>query len=214
MQNMDWIKQRQNAANCKNKEFAQTSDCSVPSNIQNKSAATKGDTNSGLIDNNTHDILCLNKVLLLGDLVDVLPSPNNKTFLQDSVLFVSEKCFLQKDMRKKTIYAYVKKLAILYVSSEISAIGAAMSLCPKRIEFKNLTGWMDCNQATEKVMCLNFKIVQLPQDLRKYIITHAFCHFVENNHGDSFWHRLKQQIPNYTQCQDKLKEYQFLLDIL
>lgn len=159
--------------------------------------------------------LCVGrKTLLFGDVVEVMPSTSTKTYIEGDILYINDRAYQNKDLRLKTINAYLKRVAQLYVSSEVSKMGTAISLCPSKIEFKDVSkGWVRCSLATERIFCVDYRISQLPQELRTYIIAHAFAHFVSAQHDDKFWMALASFAPKYESCCEQLKQYEFLKEI-
>ena len=177
----------------------------LPSRLQSS------DTTS---DKLVRDILAGRKTVFMGDVVDVESSANSKTFMENNTLYISEKCYQIRDSRLKAIKNYLKKMTLLYVSGEISQFGSNVSLCPARIEFRD-TGdfWVKCSLAAQKILSMDFRIVQLPQNLRIYLIAHAFAHFSHPIHDDKFWNYVSNVIPRYRDCAKQLEQYQFLKNI-
>lgn len=155
------------------------------------------------------------KTILMGDVVEVVPSVSVRTYFEQNTLYISEKQFHNRDTRLKAIKIYLKKMASLYVSSEIADFGSSISLCPIKIEFKDIseTNWLKCSMAAQRVISIDYRIVQLPENLRKYIIAHAFAHFFNPIHDGKFWNCMSNVLPNYQDYAKQLEYYSFLKDI-
>lgn len=154
------------------------------------------------------------KMLLLGDVVNVAASVSNKIYLERDTLYLPEAQYMSRETRLKATKAYAKKMCALYIAGEVSDFGCSMSLCPAKIEFKDLSDcWMKCTLAAQKVLCLNYRIVHLPQNLRKYLIVHAFAHFNFPTHDDKFWNFVSNVSPHFEDGINELDKYSFLLEL-
>ena len=110
--------------------------------------------------------------------------------------------------------AYLKKIASAYVSNEIANFGSDISLCPSKIEFRdNDDFWVKCSLASQRILCFDYRIVQLPQKLRRYVIVHAFAHFAHPLHDDDFWNFISNALPRYKDYAKELERYRVLKEI-
>ncbi len=147
------------------------------------------------------EIFAGRKTMILGDVVSVAPSLSGKTYLDGSTLYMAEK-------------SYLKKIAFLFVASEVSAFGSSVSLCPQKIEFKDIGDcWCKCSLAAQKILCFDYRLTQLPQNYRNYVIAHAFAHFHYATHDDAFYSHLSNVIPHYEDVANQIEIYDFLKDI-
>ena len=144
------------------------------------------------------EIFAGRKTVIMGDVVDVVKSMYNKTYLDGSSLYISEKLYADRALRVKAIKAYLRKTAGLYVASEVASFGSGVSLCPL---------------ASERVLCLDYRITQLPLNLRTYLIAHAFAHFYIPTHDENFWNYISNLMPRYEDYRKQLEKYDFLKDI-
>ncbi len=159
------------------------------------------------------DIFCGKQCLLFGDVVSVRPTVESRCYLEDCI-YLPEKYFARKDSRLKALNSYLKKLSQQSVSDAISRFGCNASLCPTKIEFKNInSGWLKCTNPAEKVITFDFRICQLPTKLQQYLIVHAFSHFTNDGHDEAFWNTVSNYMPRYKSCVEELKQYDFLKDI-
>lgn len=160
------------------------------------------------------DFFAGRKTMILGDVVSVEESMYAKTYLDGSVLYISEKSCKSKTDRIKAIKAYLRKVSALYLASEISDFGTNVSLCPAKIQFKELTGsWLSCADAGQRILTIDYRVTQLPQELRSYLIAHAFAHFNNPAHDDNFSNYLSNILPRYKDTERKLDNYAFFKDI-
>lgn len=160
------------------------------------------------------DIFAGRKTVVMGDVIAVKESATGKTYMDGDVLYVSAKFFDARENRLKAIKAYLKKLASLYVADEIANFGSDVSLCPAKIEFRdNSDFWVKCTLASQRILCFDYRIVQLPQNLRRYVIAHAFAHFAHPIHDDGFWKFVANVVPQYRECAKELEKYRLLKEI-
>lgn len=154
------------------------------------------------------------KTLVMGDVITICESASSKTYLDGNILYLSCKYYNLRESRLKAIKSFLKKLATLYVADEIANFGSDISLCPAKIEFReNGDFWVKCSLASQRILCFDFRIVQLPHNLRRYVIAHAFAHFSHPIHDDGFWDFLSDTIPKYREYSNELKNYQILKEV-
>lgn len=160
------------------------------------------------------DIFAGRKTMVLGDVIKIEPSMSSKTYLDGSSLYIAEKYFNDRELRIKAIKSYLKKIAFLFVASEVSTFGSSVSLCPQKIEFKDVGDcWCKCSLASQKILCFDYRLTQLPQNLRNYVIAHAFAHFQFASHSEAFWNHISNVVPHYEDLEQQLATYNFLQDI-
>lgn len=205
-ENSDWINNQKKAATEQAKKAAPEE---VPAN-HHGSVCDKEFDQQQIV----KDIFAGRKTMVLGDIISIEPSASSKTYLDGNTLYIGEKYYNSRELRIKAIKSYLKKIAFLFVASEVSSFGSSVSLCPQKIEFKD-TGdcWCKCALASQKSLCFDFRITQLPQNLRYYVIAHAFAHFRFTAHDDAFWNHVSNIIPHYADLDKQLSAYDFLKDI-
>ena len=209
-QNSEWIRQQKRDAivtkseqNLPVKSFPQVAKNRMLKNdrIKTNESSLKADIFSG------------KKTLLMGDVISVVSGCGARTYLDGSVLYINEKFCQSREARLKAIRTYLKKMAQLYVSTEIADFGSKVSLCPTRIEFREIGEfWLKCSMASQRILSFDFRIVQLPKNLRAYLIAHAFAHFIQPIHDDKFSSFVADFIPRCQECQRQLETYHYLLD--
>lgn len=211
-ENIEWIRsQKERAATIKQASSTYLTDATVAANKYFDSPSLSQQQHASDI---IGDVFAGRKTFVLGDIVDVLPSASTKTHMEDNTLYINDKYFNSKELRLKAIASYLKRIAQIYVSTEVSKFGASHSLCPAKIEFKNIPqGWCKCSLAGEKFLCLDYRISQLPENLRVYLIAHSFAHFYSFQHDDKFYNTLEHFVPNYSALRLELENYEYLKDI-
>ena len=105
-------------------------------------------------------------------------------------------------------------MATLDDSTEIANFGSRISLCPTKIEFREIPdAWLKCSQAAQRILTIDYRVVQLPQNLRQYVIAHAFAHFFHPIHDQKFWKCVASVLPRYEEYARQLEKYRFLKDV-
>jgi len=86
-------------------------------------------------------------------------------------------------------------------------IAKTMGLTPSSIKITNAkTRWGSCSAAGG----INYpwRIIQLPDDLSDYVITHEIAHLRELNHSARFWAIVANTMPDHQTRRKRLKELQ------
>ncbi|MEI8373916.1 MAG: SprT family zinc-dependent metalloprotease [Planctomycetota bacterium] len=66
------------------------------------------------------------------------------------------------------------------------------------------TRWASCS--LKKNLSLNIKLLFIPPDLVRYVITHELCHTVHMNHSSEFWRLVACHEPAYRTLDNALRE--------
>lgn len=160
------------------------------------------------------DIINGYKTVLNGNVVNVRSAIGNKSYLEKDVLFISEKHFSDRDARLKAVKNFLKRVAEERVAEEVAAFGSAVSLCPVKIEFRdNADFWVKCSLAANRSLCFDFRLAQLPPDLRRYVIAHGFAHFEHTLHDEGFWEFVSNTVPDYREYDRLLEKYSILKNL-
>ena len=67
------------------------------------------------------------------------------------------------------------------------------------------TQWGSCNAAA--VISLSWRLVMAPPAVFRYVAVHELCHLVHLDHSPRFWRLVEQQMPDYEQHKDWLREH-------
>ena len=61
---------------------------------------------------------------------------------------------------------------------------------------------------------LNWRIICTPPAVQDYLIVHELLHQVHHNHSASFWKAVQSKFPRYRECDDWLKQHDFIMGLL
>ena len=152
------------------------------------------------------------KTLICGELIDVMSYQDKKPELIDVILYIKPQKFKVKYSRNAEVQKFLLRLAKDFLPQEISSIGTKMSLCPCKITIKALHSdqWIVCTNPKQREICLDYRVVQLPSKLRKFLMIHSFAHFYQAVHNYAFWQVVQQYMGNYTDCLNQLSDFSFL----
>lgn len=162
------------------------------------------------------EMFAFKKVLIAGQIFDVVGGDVKKAILNGETVVLEEKVFGDAAKRKKAITSFLKMLAKECLRQEISQFGTSIALCPSAINVTALktSGWIKCSDMQNKVVTIDYRAVQLPFELRNYLVAHAFSHFFQLGHDAEFFRVLSNYLPNFEMLQNKLQNYWFLKEIV
>lgn len=66
------------------------------------------------------------------------------------------------------------------------------------------TRWASCSP--QRNLSLNTKLLFLPPELVRYVLTHELCHILHMNHSKEFWRLVEAYEPNYRSLDRALRE--------
>lgn len=162
------------------------------------------------------EMYCCKKVLIAGKLFEVVGGDVTKTILDGSKVVVCEKVFGHAEKRRKAIAAFLKMIANDCLRREISQFGTKVALCPSAIKVADLKGdrWIRCSDMQNRVVTIDFRAIQLPSNLRNYLIAHVFSHFFSPGHDSEFYRTLYGHLNDFESLQNMLEKYSFVKEIV
>lgn len=110
---------------------------------------------------------------------------------------------LEPDPRP-VIEHHLRRLAVRELPARVRALADEHRLAVKRVTVRNQsTRWGSCS--TSGAISLNWRLVQLPDYVRDYIILHELMHLRELNHSRRFWTLVAEVCPRYREAERWLK---------
>lgn len=101
-------------------------------------------------------------------------------------------------------YRKYVKLARAVVASRLEFFNRRYGFAYNRVAIKNQkTCWGSCSGKAN--LNFNYKIINLPEEMRDYVIVHELCHLKELNHSRNFWKLVEQALPDYRELRRRLK---------
>ena len=153
--------------------------------------------------------------MLAGKILSIAGGDCRNAYLDDDKLIVNERAFREIEGRRKAVGAFLKTVAKQCLRQEISRFGTSTALCPTAINVTRISnsGWIRCADMANKVVSIDYRVVQLPYELRNYLIAHVFSHFFQPAHDMDFFRVLSNYLPNFELLQKRLDTYAFLKEI-
>ena len=95
-----------------------------------------------------------------------------------------------------------------FIKSKLDELNKTYNFEYNNIYIKNHSSrWGSCS--SKKNINFNYRIINLPEDLSEYIISHELCHLGEMNHSKRFWNLVAKTIPDHKKRRAELKKIIF-----
>lgn len=109
-----------------------------------------------------------------------------------------------KDDVRADIERDLRHLARERLVPRLYELAAGHGLSVSRVTIRNQRSrWGSCSRA--KAIALNFRLVQMPQDVCDYVLIHELMHLRQQNHGPRFWALVEQACPDYRDAERWLR---------
>jgi hypothetical protein len=107
---------------------------------------------------------------------------------------------------REVVERHLRRLAGIELPARTLEL-AALHQCPVRaVSVRNQRSrWGSCSR--RGAISLNWRLVQVPVEVRDYIILHELMHLQEMNHSRRFWSHVAAVCPGYEQCEAWLREH-------
>ncbi|MEO6748543.1 MAG: SprT family zinc-dependent metalloprotease [Casimicrobiaceae bacterium] len=116
------------------------------------------------------------------------------------------------DERKLATFVthWLREEALRLLAPRVVEFARAVTTATPPIKLSNAkSDWGSCNQRGE--IHLNWRLVQLPDELADYVVAHEVAHLVELNHSPRFWAVVERLMPGHGQRRCALEEWTALL---
>jgi len=160
--------------------------------------------------NINNEILEYEKVLILGERINIIERNNKKSELKDGALYIKKEIDLIKKI--KILEKFLKLYGSEIIGNRIHYFSNLMQLEPTSIKFSNAKKrWGSCDSLGN--ININWRIIMLPPVLIDYIIIHELSHLIEMNHSVDFWNIVASIMPNWKENRELLRKSNFILTL-
>jgi predicted metal-dependent hydrolase len=98
----------------------------------------------------------------------------------------------------------MRQLARERLVPRLHELAAQYGLTISRVTIRNQRSrWGSCSRA--RAIALNFRLVQMPPEVRDYVLIHELMHLRQQNHGPRFWGLVEQACPSYRDAERWLR---------
>jgi predicted metal-dependent hydrolase len=105
----------------------------------------------------------------------------------------------------EAVRAWLKAEARAVLPSRLRALAAAHGLAVRAVSIRNQrTRWGSCS--SDGRISLNWRLVQMPDDVRDYVLLHELMHLKVRNHSPRFWREVQKVCPDYERARLWLRE--------
>jgi predicted metal-dependent hydrolase len=107
---------------------------------------------------------------------------------------------------RPAIEADLRALARLELVPRLQAFAAAHGITVERVRIRSQRSrWGSCAPSGD--IALNFRLVQMPPDVRDYVLVHELMHRRQQNHSRRFWRLVEAACPNFRDAERWLKTH-------
>ena len=98
----------------------------------------------------------------------------------------------------------LKELARVELEPRLRALAAMHSLSVTKVIVRNQQSrWGSCSCGG--TIALNFRLVQMPDDVRDYVLLHELMHLKQQNHSRRFWRLVEGVCPRFREAERWLR---------
>ena len=107
---------------------------------------------------------------------------------------------------RPAVETHLRRLAISELTRRTEELAAKLQCVVKRVVVRNQrTRWGSCS--CHGAISLNWRLIQLPDHVRDYIIIHELMHLRHLNHSPRFWAAVEAACPDYRRAEEWLKRH-------
>jgi predicted metal-dependent hydrolase len=101
----------------------------------------------------------------------------------------------------------LRERAKLEVPRRLQELAAEHHLIVRRVNIRNQRSrWGSCS--ARGVICLNWRLVMMPESVRDYVLIHELMHLKRLDHSPRFWRLVERACPGYQAARRWLRTWQ------
>jgi predicted metal-dependent hydrolase len=98
-----------------------------------------------------------------------------------------------------------RQVVMAFTPPLVERWAAIIGVKPGKLAYRNMVSrWGSCNVKTGRI-CINIQLAAQPPECLEYVVVHELCHLREANHGPRFHALLDAYLPDWRQCERKLR---------
>ena len=106
---------------------------------------------------------------------------------------------------RPAVEARLRRLAGIELETRTRELSRQLNLAIRRVSIRNQRSrWGSCS--IRGTISLNWRLIQMPDWVRDYVIVHELMHLREMNHSPRFWRRVWEVCPHYREAIRWIKE--------
>jgi predicted metal-dependent hydrolase len=147
-------------------------------------------------------------ILYRGEDVQLIVSPNHDGNI---VRFADQTVPVQNPANlRPAIERHLRKLAVPELTTRTQDLAVVHGLSIKHVTIRNQRSrWGSCSR--RGAISLNWRLIQMPDSVRDYILLHELAHAKEHNHSPRFWRLVEQLCPNYKDAKVWIRTHRGIL---
>lgn len=111
---------------------------------------------------------------------------------------------------RHAIEKHLRRLAARELPGRVRELAALHGCVVSQVSVRNQrTRWGSCSR--KGAISLNWRLIQVPESVRDYIILHELMHLREMNHSPRYWAQVAAVCPNYRESEAWLRANSSLL---
>ena len=148
------------------------------------------------------------EILYRGEKVQLIVSPNHDGHVVqfgDLTLHVPHTANLRPAVER-----HLRKLATGELTARTLELAKLHGLSVKRVTIRNQRSrWGSCSRCEN--ISLNWRLLQMPDTVRDYVILHELAHTREHNHSQRFWRLVGELCPEYRAAKLWIRQHRGML---
>ncbi|MBL4576121.1 MAG: M48 family metallopeptidase [Opitutaceae bacterium] len=117
----------------------------------------------------------------------------------------------EMDLRRP-VEAYFRLIAKNEMPGRVKTLAEEHSIAFHRVSIRGQsTRWGSCS--AKGTISLNWRLIQVPQEVRDYVILHELMHRKEMNHSSRFWALVEEACPRYREYDRWLDDHVSLIGL-